>query len=97
MRDTGFHVPAAKLDRLATGYRSSEGSLEVADPAKRGEYAITPLFPSEQLSTASDYARFARMLRRGGKFVLSAGSVRCMMQDHITPAQKAASPFLPGF
>jgi CubicO group peptidase (beta-lactamase class C family) len=97
MHDTGFHVPAAKLDRLATGYRRNEGGLEVADPVEGGEYAASPLFPSELVSTAGDYARFARMLRRGGEPVLSAGSVRRMMQDHITPAQKAASPFFPGF
>lgn len=97
MPDTGFHVPAAKLDRLATGCRSSEDGLEVADPAEGGEYAAPPLFPSELVSTAGDYARCARMLLKGGEPVLTARSVQRMMQDHITPAQKAASPFFPGF
>ena len=96
MHDTGFHVPAAKLGRLATAYRKSGRGLEVADPAG-GEYAAPPTFPSELVSTAGDYARFARMLLQHGDPVLSAASVRRMMQDHITPAQKAASPFFPGF
>jgi CubicO group peptidase (beta-lactamase class C family) len=37
------------------------------------------------------------MLLRGGGDVLSAQSVARMMQDHITPEQKAASPFFPAF
>lgn len=97
MRDTGFHVPAAKLDRLATAYSSSEAGLAVADPASGGEYAAPPVFPSELVATADDYHRFARMLLRGGSPVLSADSIGRMMRDHITPAQKAMSPFFPGF
>ena len=97
MVDTGFHVPAAKLDRLATAYRTGEAGLEVADPAAGGDYDHPPLFPSELVSTAADYLRFARALLRGGSPVLSSGSVERMLTDHITPAQKAASPFFPGF
>lgn len=102
MQDTGFHVPKAKLPRLATGYaRGKDGTLVVSDLAADGDYATPPVFPSELVSTADDYLRFARMLLRGGEAsgtrVLTAGSVRRMMQDHITPAQKAASPFFPGF
>jgi CubicO group peptidase (beta-lactamase class C family) len=102
MQDTGFYVPSAKLARLATGYsRAKEGGLVVSDPAVGGAYAAPPLFPSELVSTADDYLRFARMLLRGGDSggvrVLSADSVRRMMQDRITPEQKAASPFFPGF
>ena len=37
------------------------------------------------------------MLQRGGDGLLSPASVRRMIQDHITPQQKAASPFFPGF
>lgn len=98
MQDTGFYVPAAKLGRFATGYaRAPEGGLVVSDPAAGGAYTTPPQFPSELVSTADDYCRFARMLLRGGERLLSADSVRRMMQDHITPAQKAASPFFPGF
>ena len=33
MRDTGFHVPADKIGRLATGYMRTGDGLAVADPA----------------------------------------------------------------
>lgn len=98
MADTGFHVPEKKLDRLATAYRRGpDGRLAVADPARGGAYSAAPVFPSELVSTADDYLRFARMLLRGGAPVLSADSVRRMMRDHISPEQKAVSPFFPGF
>jgi len=91
-------VPASELSRLATGYaHGPEGGLVVADGARGGHYSTPPLFPSELVSTADDYLRFARMLLRGGAPVLSAASIRRMMTDHITPEQKAASPFFPGF
>jgi len=102
MRDTGFSVPDAAIDRLATAYRRDEtGALHVVDPARGGAYASPPVFESELVSTADDYLAFARMLlvgeNRSGRFLLTAGSVRLMMQDHITAAQKAASPFAAGF
>jgi CubicO group peptidase (beta-lactamase class C family) len=36
MADTGFHVPAAKLSRLATCYRTEAGQLKVYDTAAGG-------------------------------------------------------------
>ena len=35
--------------------------------------------------------------RHGGERILSRPSVELMTTDHITPEQKAASPFFPGF
>ncbi|HYZ62018.1 MAG TPA: serine hydrolase domain-containing protein, partial [Acetobacteraceae bacterium] len=59
MQDTGFWVPPEKPDRLATCYaRTPEGELA---PWPTDETA-PPVFPSELLSTAGDYLRFARML-----------------------------------
>src|SRR3989442_9068302 len=48
MKDTGFSVPAAKLDRLATSYwtHPQSGALEVYDAAEGGQWSRPPAFPS---------------------------------------------------
>ena len=102
MHDTGFSVPPASLDRFTAAYATDEaGGLREWDPARGGFYAQPPLFPNGLVCTADDYLAFARMLLDEGRGprgpVLSAASVRRMMTDHITPQQKAASPFFPGF
>ena len=107
MHDTGFIVPAEKLDRLPPCYfRNPEtGTFQVFDdagPASR--FSRPPGFASASsglVSTADDYLAFARMmLHKGqhqGQRLLSERSVELMTTDHLTPEQKAASPFTPGF
>ncbi len=55
----------------------------------------------ELASTTRDYARFGQMMLDKGRFgnerILSRLSVETMTVDHMTPEQKAASPFFPGF
>ena len=102
MKDTGFSVPEARLDRLASCYaRGDDGALEVWDEARGGRYAQPPAFPNALVSTADDYLAFAKMLlddgRHPGGRILARPTVRFMMSDQLTPAQKAASPFFPGF
>lgn len=102
MVDTGCHVPAAKLDRFGPAYRhDAAGGLAVHDPAAGGFWSRVPVLPSELVSTADDYLRFARMLQRGGELdgrrMLAPESVTLMTTDQLTPARKAASPFFPGF
>src|SRR5262249_53772598 len=102
MRDTGFRVPAAAMDRLATSYlRDDAGALQISDPARGGEYAQPPIFPSLLVSTVDDFLAFARMLERNGAHpggrLLAPTSATLMMTDQLTAAQKAASPFFPGF
>jgi CubicO group peptidase (beta-lactamase class C family) len=106
MRDTGFSVPAAKLDRLATCYWTAGGTtgLVVFDEARGGRFASPPVFESGSgglVSTVDDYLAFCRMLLNKGKHgserILSRPSVELMTTDHITPEQKVASPFFPGF
>ncbi|HEY4044724.1 MAG TPA: DUF899 family protein [Rhodopila sp.] len=102
MRDTGFSVPTAALHRLASGYALDEdGALREADRARGGADTRPPTFPNALVSTADDYLGFARMLLDEGHGprgrVLRRESVRLMMTDHITPAQKDVSPFFPGF
>jgi len=106
MKDTGFSVPEAKHDRLTTAYRGdpASGKLTVFDEAKGGRFARPPIFEGGAgglVSTADDYLAFARMMLNRGKHgslrILSRPSVELMTTDQITPEQKAASPFVPGF
>jgi CubicO group peptidase (beta-lactamase class C family) len=105
MNDTGFSVPQGKLDRLATCYRTAgSGGLAVFDEARGGRFASPPAFESGGgglVSTVDDYHAFGRMMlnkgRHGNERILSRPSIELMTTDHITPEQKAASPFFPGF
>ena len=100
MKDTGFSVPAAKLDRIATSYWSNPetGALERYDAAAGGQWSRPPAFPSGGgglVSTVDDYLAFAQMMlnggKQGGERILSRPSVEAMTTDQLTPAQKAAS------
>jgi CubicO group peptidase (beta-lactamase class C family) len=99
MRDTGFHVPAASLERLTTAYRPDGDTLVLADPPS-GAITRPPSFPSGAgglVSTAADWLAFGRMLLAGGEPLLSRESVRLMTTDHLTARQRAESPlFLEG-
>jgi CubicO group peptidase (beta-lactamase class C family) len=106
MSDTGFSVPATKLDRLATSYWTNpqSGATEIYDRAEGGEWSRPPAFPSGGaglVSTVDDYLSFARMLLNNGKHgnarILSRATVETMIADHLTPAQKAVSELAPGF
>lgn len=103
MVDTDFHVPPAKIGRLASAYtrHSETGRLTLFDPAAGGAYARPPAFPCEVVSTVDDLLAFARMLlasgRHGGRRILPRPLVEEMTRDQITPEQKAVSPFFPGF
>jgi CubicO group peptidase (beta-lactamase class C family) len=106
MKDTAFSVPEAKLDRLATCYQTDAGTggLALFDEARGGKFARPPVFESAGgglVSTADDYLAFSRMMlnmgKHGNERILSRLSVELMTTDQITPEQKAASPFFPGF
>jgi len=106
MKDTGFSVPAAKLERLATSYMPNweTGALEVYDAARDGDWSHQPVFPSGAgglVSTADDYLAFARMLMNNGRHgkarILSRPSVELMTADQLTPEQRTTSGFGPDF
>lgn len=106
MKDTGFSVPAGKIDRLATAYWTNfqTGATELYDTATGGQWSRPPAFPSGGgglVSTADDYLAFAQMMLNGGQLggvrILSRSSVALMTADHLTPEQKAVSGFGPGF
>jgi CubicO group peptidase (beta-lactamase class C family) len=105
MIDTGFWMPADKLDRLTSYYRiSSNGSLELVD-GPDGQWSTPPPFPLGNgglVGTAGDWLAFGRMLLAGGTSVnghrlLSADSVQLMINNHTTPEQrKIGELFLEG-
>lgn len=100
MRDTGFTVPAGKLDRLATQYQAGADGV-LAPFANDGGPAIQPSGSTGLFSTGDDYLLFAHMLlrlgRHGAARILARTTVEAMTTDQITPEQKAVSPFFPGF
>ncbi|MFJ9260508.1 serine hydrolase domain-containing protein [Streptomyces bacillaris] len=102
MTDTGFSVAPGALDRFTGYYRAGEGSSESGPElvdAPDGQWSRPPAFPSGAgglVSTVDDWYTFGRMLLAGGladdgRRVLSAESVRQMLTDHLTPAQRAES------
>lgn len=106
MKDTDFSVPEAKIARLATFYMADQqsGQLKVFDEAKGGQFSRPPALESGAgglVSTADDLLAFGRMMLAGGKYgkerILARPTVELMARDHLTPEQKAASPFFPGF
>ena len=106
MTDTGFFVPEAKLDRLPTCYGTDfpRPELVVLDEARGGQVARPPAFESGAgglVSTVDDMAAFGRMMldhgAHGQERILSRPSIELMTTDHLTPEQKAASPFFESF
>ncbi|WP_201362661.1 serine hydrolase domain-containing protein [Dictyobacter formicarum] len=106
MKDTGFSVSAASLDRLATSYwpDPASGKLVVYDEAADSQWSHAPAFPSGAgglVSTIDDYLAFGQMMLSQGKYgnkrILSRLSVETMTTDQLTPKQKAVSSLVPGF
>jgi CubicO group peptidase (beta-lactamase class C family) len=106
MKDTGFSVPSASLDRLATSYWTNfeTGELVVFDEAEGGQWSREPAFPSGAgglVSTIDDYLAFGQMMlsqgKHGAERILSRLSVETMTTDQLTPEQKAVSGLVPGY
>ena len=98
MVDTGFYVPAEKIDRLAGLYgRKTTGGLQAINAPEGGTGHISktsfmkkPKFLSAGgglVSTASDFARFCLMLSGkgalSGKRLMKAESVELMTRNHL--------------
>ena len=91
MTDTGFFVPADKLDRIATLYNINEGMK----PSDRGAPTSKPEFESGgggMFSTVRDYSRFAQMLLHGGTLdgvrILGRKTIDLISTDHLAPEQR---------
>nr|WP_211369959.1 serine hydrolase domain-containing protein [Nonomuraea turkmeniaca] len=99
MKDTAFHVPADKIDRLPTLYAPDPqtGEFHVWDEAKGGRWSQPPAFQGGGgglVSTADDYHAYFRMLLNGGMHgsdrILSRPAVELMTTNRLTPEQQAA-------
>jgi CubicO group peptidase (beta-lactamase class C family) len=98
MRDTGFSVPAAELDRFGPVFgRDAEGARTVQDEAAGG-WSRPPDFPgggAGLVSTLTDYLAFGTMLANGGvhrvERVLAEASVRALRTNHLTDEQLVTS------
>jgi CubicO group peptidase (beta-lactamase class C family) len=83
IEDTSYIVPAAKFDRLVTGYRreaggdlkSNERTLPTPPKTFNGGGGL--------YSTAADYVRFMQMILNGGKGILRARTVESMSVNQI--------------
>ncbi len=104
MKDTAFHVPPEKIDRLAGLYFFNHQSnrLDFFDDKANSAWSSEP--PSESgggglVSTIDDYFAFSRMMlnkgqcgdRRGREQILSRATVELMTSDQLTPEQRAGS------
>ena len=98
MVDTGFHVPPEQHGRIAEGFAvdpdSGEASV-LADVRAPGAFESGG---GGLVSTTADYARFTRMLLRGGELegsrILGRKTVEFMTSDHLG-AIPVASDLLP--
>ncbi len=83
MDDTGFWVPANKVDRFAANYTSDKkGNLTILDDPHTSRYLLKPAFFSGGgglVSTASDYMRFLLMIEGGGEL----GGVRLLQPETV--------------
>jgi CubicO group peptidase (beta-lactamase class C family) len=100
MADTGFHVPADKVQRLASSYSFSHrtNSLVLFDDAANSAWSAPPPFDSGAgglVSTVDDYLAFCRMLlhkgRHGRERILSRSAVELMTSDQLTPEQRVGA------
>jgi CubicO group peptidase (beta-lactamase class C family) len=99
MNDTGFHVPAEKIDRLPALYAPDPqtGEFVVWDEPKGGRWSQPPAFPGGGgglVSTVDDYHAYFLMLLNGGMHgterILSRPAVQLMTTNRLTPEQTAA-------
>ena len=90
MSDTAFYVPAEKIPRLATLYARHGGLLQPVENPMGDSIGAPPAFAAGGgglYSTATDYARFGRMLLGLGEFegqrIASEGAMRAMMSCQV--------------
>lgn len=99
MKDTGFFVPADKLDRVASIYQGDATAEAPAMPKDAG-ISQPPALPSGGgglYSTASDYLRFAQMVLNGGELngvrLVAPSSIELMRSNHVPDEVKNARKF----
>ncbi|MEV4246679.1 serine hydrolase domain-containing protein [Streptosporangium canum] len=99
MKDTAFHVPAGKIDRLPPLYGPDPqtGEFIVWDEAAGGRLSRPPAFQGGGgglVSTVDDYHAYFQMLLNhgvhGSERILSRPAVELMTTNRLTPEQQAA-------
>jgi CubicO group peptidase (beta-lactamase class C family) len=92
MKDTGFYVPADKLDRFASSHGLDKSKkLTATEPAGKSRYRTKPKMLSGGgglVGTARDYLRFCQMLANGGEL----DGVRILKQETIAEMTKNQLP-----
>lgn len=100
MKDTAFHVPAEKIERLVEFYRFNyqTNALEVYEDAANSAWRREPSFElggGGLVSTIDDYFAFSRMMlnkgRHGREQILSRASVELMTSDQLTSENRLGS------
>jgi CubicO group peptidase (beta-lactamase class C family) len=100
MKDTAFHVPPEKINRLPDVYffNRQANRLDSFDDPANSAWSTPP--PSESgggglVSTVDDYFAFSRMMlnkgRHGREQILSRATIELMTSDQLTPEQRTAS------
>ncbi|ANE46487.1 beta-lactamase [Paenibacillus swuensis] len=99
MKDTGFHVPSEKIDRLPPLYAPDPqtGEFHVWDEAEGGRHSQPPAFQGGGgglNSTADDFHAYYRMLlnhgMHGNERILSRAAVELMTTNRLNAEQQAA-------
>jgi CubicO group peptidase (beta-lactamase class C family) len=100
MKDTAFHVPSEKIERLPELYffNRQTNALDIFDGVANSEWRTEPPFESGGgglVSTIDDYFAFSRMMlnkgRHGREQVLSRAAVGLMTSDQVTPEQRTGA------
>ena len=91
MRDSGFFVPADKLDRFAANHGTTDMKLVATEKAATSRYRNKPKFVSGGgggVSTARDYLRFCQMFLNGGELdgvhILKKESIAEMSKNQLS-------------
>lgn len=105
MKDTGFFVPADKLDRFSACFGPKiGGGLRVTDDPANSRFKTKPAFLSGGgglVSTGRDYLRFCQMLLNNGKLdntkILKPKTVKMMRKNQLPAPVKRNQGFGLGF
>ncbi|HXZ68434.1 MAG TPA: serine hydrolase, partial [Alphaproteobacteria bacterium] len=96
MKDTGFSLSPAQIERLACAYayNPETRALSLTEDARSGRFASPPVFPSGGgglVASIDDYLAFGRMMigkgKLGGTRILSRPSVEAMTRSYLGEAQ----------
>jgi CubicO group peptidase (beta-lactamase class C family) len=100
MVDTGFDVPASKVDRFAANYAPQAGTprYKLVDDPQSSPYTGQRTYFSGAgglVSTAADYLRFCTMLANGGVLgdqrILGPRTLRLMTLNHLPGGKDLAT------